>query len=283
MISSMASQGERLPLLVSVPHGGLQVPSFLRSQLAINRNQILVDGDTWSQGIFNYPSEVEAFISAPLARAVLDLNRAPDDLPPLNSDGVVKTHTVEGDQVWQRAEGLAQGEVERLLKDYYTPYHQKLTALSRLSTVKAALDCHTMLPRAPSNALNPGSLRPLVCLSNLGSSAGGKRGDRLSATPNLLKELGGAIVDRFKEAGIIGAEHRGAKILAFNDPFRGGYITSSQARLSKLPWIQVELNRSLYLFSPPQGEEPDPVTGAKIEALRRALLLAFTDFCVSLS
>ncbi len=41
--------------------------------------------------------------------------------------------------------------------------------------------------------------------------------------------------------------------ISLNDPFHGGYITKTYGAGS-IPWIQVEMNRSLYL-SPPWFDE----------------------------
>ena len=40
-----------------------------------------------------------------------------------------------------------------------------------------------------------------------------------------------------------------AEAIHLNDPFRGGHITRAHGGGS-LPWIQVEMNRSLYLAEP---------------------------------
>ena len=84
-----------IPILVTVPHGGMRLPPEA-SECRLSPLEVVLDGDTWSRDLYNLRDHVAAFLDTEIPRAVIDLNRAPVDLPPVNPDGVVKTITVDG-------------------------------------------------------------------------------------------------------------------------------------------------------------------------------------------
>jgi N-formylglutamate amidohydrolase len=80
-----------LPLLISVPHAGIQVPPEIEHLNLLAVDQIIKDGDGGAREIFDFKDDVAAFITTEIARAFLDMNRPEDDR---SSDGVVKTETI---------------------------------------------------------------------------------------------------------------------------------------------------------------------------------------------
>ena len=83
----------RLPILLSIPHGGTEIPPEVQDRVIISPADLFDDGDAYTREIYNLGDGVAAVISANVARAFVDLNRAPNDLPPGNPDGVIKSHT----------------------------------------------------------------------------------------------------------------------------------------------------------------------------------------------
>ena len=85
-------------------------------------------------------------------------------------------------------------------------------------------------------------------------------------------------------------------LVQLNRPFRGGYIIACHGRSERsgsrgsgssgfgsgkeeeapgrLPWIQVEFNRALYLGTPPVTAQPDPEAALRLAELRRRFLRA---------
>jgi formiminoglutamase len=100
-----------LPVLISIPHGGLAIPDRLKSQFLPDSRSVLRDADTWARELYSLHGEVAAIINTDIARLVLDMNRSPQDRPPGNPDGVVKTVTVVGERVWRNPDGLSSQEV----------------------------------------------------------------------------------------------------------------------------------------------------------------------------
>ncbi len=250
----MASKA-KLPVLVSVPHGGVKIPYETKRFCRLKIKQILKDGDTWAGFLYDLEDCVLSYHCFPLARAVLDVNRAPSDRPPKNPDGVVKTYTNDFEPIWSKDSGLSNHQVEVLLNKYYYPYHQNLKISARNRHILLGLDCHTMLDRAPpiTTGTRIEEKRPLVCLSNRGDQHGEEIDEPVTAPPGLLKTLAGLLEERIKNQ----VRDPAVPVVTLNNPFKGGYISKKHALEDGIPWIQVEINRSLYLFDPPQQHEPN--------------------------
>ena len=138
----------RLPVLLSVPHAGLEVPEEARAYCVLTPEQIAEDGDEGAREIYDLETEVEAFLTTDVARAIVDLNRSEDDRRP---DGVVKTHTCFNVPVY---DPFPPDEViEELLDRYYRTYHARLRDLAS-GGVRLGLDCHTMLAIGPRDMEN---------------------------------------------------------------------------------------------------------------------------------
>lgn len=267
------NRGSILPVLVSVPHGGLLVPPEVRAFCRLDLPAMLEDGDTWAGRVYDLEGRVKDYHLFLPARAILDPNRAPADLPPGNPDGVVKSETVSGTKIWRNPRGLDAGRIEELMLRYYRPYHEKLAEAAQKPGLLLALDCHTMLDRAPHTAPVPGKKRPLICLGNRGDENGEQSGEALTAPPGLMHSFKAALEKYFKDL----QDHDAAPLVTLNDPFKGGYITRKHGTASPLPWIQVEINRSLYLANPPRTTEPDPESARRIANIKNRLLAALDE------
>lgn len=204
-----------LPIILSVPHAGLEIPDTIKNLSILSEDQIRVDGDEGAEEIYAFEELSAFFFKTPIARAFVDLNRPPDDF---SLDGVVKTHTCQMDPIYKQP--LSAEQVKELLQQHYYPWHMKLTTASSTRGVLFGIDCHTMAETAPANTTDSGTRRPRVCLSNAG----------ISCPDNWLE----IIAEKFEH-------HFGAGSVSINQPFQGGFITR---KLSKMcPWIQLELSR----------------------------------------
>lgn len=202
-----------LPLLVSVPHAGLEVPPELEHLNLLVPGEIAADGDGGAEEIYDLESEVAAFVTTRVARAFVDVNRAEDDR---RRDGVVKTHTCWDVPIYK--EPLPRELIERVLGRYYRPYHEQLRGLSR--SARLGIDCHTMAATGPPGAPDPGRERPMVCLSNA---------DR-TCPMEWVRSLARLFEEAFQAT------------VSINRPFKGGYIV--RAHFRELPWIQIEISRT---------------------------------------
>ncbi len=237
------------PILLSIPHGGKQIPAELSDRVCITPHDLFDDGDAFTADIYDLGSETPCVVKTGIARAFVDLNRAPDDRPPLNPDGVVKTATCLNRPIYIKGREPDDVLTERLLERYHAPFHAQIVEAALDPGIKLALDCHSMLPAAPPIGSDHGITRPLFCLSNR---------DGATAPDALLVSLADAIAQAFEIA---------PSEIGLNDPFKGGYITRRHGG-HPLPWIQVEMNRRWYLDPPWFDRDSLYVDPSRIAELR---------------
>ena len=116
----------KLPILLSIPHGGTEIPSEVKDRVILSPADLFDDGDAFTREIYDLEDRVAGVVSANIARAFIDLNRAPDDLPPGNPDGVIKSHTCYGKVIYKAGLEPDQTLIKTLLDKYYHPYHQRI-------------------------------------------------------------------------------------------------------------------------------------------------------------
>lgn len=202
-----------LPLLLSVPHAGLEVPAEAAPLCALTPEEIAADGDVGAAAIYDLAAEVRLHVRSTVARAIVDLNRAEDDF---RRDGVIKTHTCWEVPVWRRPPGPEL--IELLLERHHRPYHRRIAAPD--PGVALAVDCHTMAAVGPPVGPDPGVERPQVCLSDADGTLPREWFDRLHAC--------------------FAAAFEGP--VTRNRPFRGGHVIRAHAH--ERPWVQLELSRA---------------------------------------
>jgi formiminoglutamase len=206
----------KLPILISVPHAGFEIPQEVETYNLLTQEEIVCDGDEGASEIYAIKSYVQAYVTTEIARAFVDVNRSVNDR---GRDGVVKTHTCWDVSIYMSQ--LPENLVEVMINKYYWPYHKKLSLFS--ADVKFGIDCHTMAEIAPPISPDPGQERPLICLS-----------DANGVFPvDWLK----AMKDCFQQCFEVE--------VSLNRPFKGGYIIQTHA--SEIPWIQIEISRTDHL------------------------------------
>ncbi len=248
------------PVLLSIPHGGDQIPPELIENIVITREAILSDSDASTREIYGISDDVAVVVDTPIARVFVDLNRKPDDLPPANPDGVVKQMSCHGVRIYRDELWHDQYRVNRLLENYYYPYHQNIQSiLYGRHDLKLMLDCHSMEAVGPVIGPDQGVKRPAICL-------GGRYGQSCSLP--MINALAAAMRRAFKLS---------ASEVTIDQPFAGGFITQRYGN-NPLPCIQIEMNRGLYLdadWLTERDGKPDP---KKIADLRQKFRYALELF-----
>ena len=250
---------DTLPVLLSIPHGGMGVPAEVKDRVCLDPLDIHDDIDPFVREIYDLGQKVAAVVATHIPRTFVDLNRARDDRPPRNPDGVVKTLTCVGKEIYARGQELDAALIDTLLERYYAPYHQRLRAAVHNSTIKLALDCHSMQAVGPQISPDVGQPRPLFCLGNARGQA---------CPPETARRLADCLRRAFELQ-----EHE----VTLNQPFSGGYITRTYGG-RPLPWIQVEMNRSLYLAAPWFERETLAMDSKRLSELKRRFERALTLF-----
>jgi N-formylglutamate amidohydrolase len=206
-----------LPLCVSLPHAGLEQPIELAGLPILGIDDVVRDGDEGAATIYGpLGAAATVLVSTPIARAFLDMNRDESDL---RKDGIVKTHTCLDVPIYRQP--LPPDVVEVLLARYHRPYHAALSAAS--SRVRFGIDCHTMMAVGPPVGPDPGAPRPALCLAN----------------------AHGTFPEAWMDALARCLEYAFERVVAINEPFRGGHIIRSHG--GEMPWVMLELSRAPYL------------------------------------
>ena len=222
----------KLPILLSIPHGGLRKPQELDGHLSITNKDLFDDSDPFVVELYDLGDKVERVIKTDIARAFVDLNRSLQDMPPDNPDGLIKSMTCYEKPIYIKGKEPDESLRNLLIEFYYNPYHRDIQKSLAELDLQLCLDCHSMASSAPGIAPDDkDKKRPLFCLSNQ---------DGKTCSDEMIETL----ADCISESYSIDRQD-----ISINDPFHGGYITKTYGAGS-IPWIQLEMNRSMYLSSP---------------------------------
>ena len=220
-----------VPLILSIPHSGTEVPDNLRARLT-ERAARLPDTDWHVDRLYGFAKDLGAsVICARASRIVIDLNRDPDGIPlyPGQSNTeLCPTTLFDGTPIYRDGCVPSQEEIEERKTTTYWPYHQALRSeLDRLRQehgVAILYDAHSIRSVVPR--FFGGSLPDL----NIGTGGG------QTADP--------ALVRRIVEA--CAADPTRSSVL--DGRFKGGYITRHYGRpQTGIHAIQMELTQKNYM------------------------------------
>ena len=221
----------RVPVLLSVPHCGVEFPTEIAARLKPKFVKNPEDTDWFVHELYGFAGDLGiTMIRARFSRYVIDLNRDPSDKK-LYSDGrqeteLVPTKSFAGESLY---EGNLPDVAERAhrVARFYAPYHAKLLQL--LDRMKedfgGALlyDAHSIARFVPT--IRPTPFPDLI----LGDQQGKTADQKLITTA--LESLG-----------------MGGYQISHNDPFQGGYITRRYGRPdSNFHALQLEMSQDVYL------------------------------------
>ena len=221
---------EKLPFLVSIPHGGESVPEEIKQDICIAPKDLFDDSDAFTNLIYDVRDIAEEQVSSNIARAFVDNSRARDQLPPDYPDGLIKSATCYNKPIYKEGRHPDRSMTELLINTYYLDFHKRLRYALQNPRVLIAFDCHSMAEIGPEVSPDQGKERPLI---NLGDAEG-------TACDNHITEL--------LRRSFIEVFSFSEKDVTINNPFKGGFITRHYGN-NPTPWIQIEMNRKLYLSS----------------------------------
>ena len=242
----------QLPLLISVPHAGTEVPREIFRRFT-SAAQALPDTDWHVDRLYAFARELGAStIVANYSRYVVDLNRAPDSRPLYAANPtspVCPTHTFGGEPIYTTGEEPADSEIAERITEYWQPYHSRLAA--ELERLRAEHGFALLWDAHSVGSEVPGLFAGVLPEFNFGT-----RDDQ--SCPRALAEL---LLER------VTRERKHSAVL--NGRFKGGYITLSHAHPGRRVYaIQLELARRVYM----NECSPTPVLeSSKLEAAARTI------------
>lgn len=252
-----------VPLLISIPHGGVYVPPLLAERFGPEARAV-PDTDWHLERLYAFAKDMGASIlAATHSRYVIDLNRPPDGAslyPGQNVTGLCPVDTFDETPLYPRGDVPDDAEIAARREAIWQPYHAQLrTELERIRSlhgVAVLWDAHSIRSVLPR--FFEGTLPDL----NLGTA------DGASCDPALAQEL------------LRIAETSPGYTAVLNGRFKGGHITRHYGNPARnIHAVQLEMTQCCYMQeAPPFTYLPE--RAAQVQPhLRRMLeaVLAFAD------
>lgn len=225
------------PLLVSVPHAGLELPGSLAERLTA-QGRALIDTDWGVPRLYPFAHELEAtMLIARMSRYVVDLNRDPHGVslyPGARTTMLCPTETFEGEPLYEPGGEPNARQIAQRREQYWEPYHAALRGeLARIHDTHGyalLLDAHSIWGRLP--LLFPGELPDV----NLGTN------ERRSCASSLCDVVANVFA---------GSPYH----YVVDGRFKGGYITRHYGAPERnVHALQIELDQHIYLVEGSRSE-----------------------------
>jgi N-formylglutamate deformylase len=244
-----------VPLLVSLPHVGIELPEEQRWRY-VERAFGMEDTDWHLERLYGFVRELGASLIVPRhSRYLIDLNRPRENTPMypgMNNTELCPTRFFSGDALY-RADGAPdEAEIARRIQHYWQPYHDALrTELDRLRTLHGhaiLFDGHSIKSESPW--LFQGKLPDL----NLGTVNGS------SCAPTLRSAL----------ARVLAGQSRFSQVV--DGRFKGGHTTRHYGDPDReVHAIQLEMCLSCYMQeTAPYSYEPE--RARSVQSILRQLI-----------
>ena len=249
-----------LPLLVSLPHAGTEIPDALHGAY-LPRALAVEDTDWHLPRLYAFAREMGASLLQPRhARYLIDLNRPPDDTPMYpgaSNTELCPTRFFTGDALYREGQGPDAAEKLRRREAYWRPYHEALAGeLARLKAEHGyALlwDGHSIRGEIPW--LFEGRLPDF----NIGTAGGASADD--------------AIAQAVVRAA---ARHPGYSHV-LNGRFKGGYITRHYGQpAERVHAVQLEMVQATYMREAPPFDWQDAAAD-RVQPVVRDMVQAALD------
>ncbi len=252
-------QRGRVPLLISLPHVGTEIPPEVAERL-VPRALASEDTDWHLEQLYRPIAEkLGASLIVPrYSRYVIDLNRPPDDQPlypgASGGTGLVPTRFFTDDPLYLPGAEPDATAIAARREAYWKPYHDALAAeLARLRAEHGhalLFDGHSIRSELPW--LFEGQLPAL----NLGTA------DGASCAPAITERL----------AALLAAQTQFSQVV--NGRFKGGYITRHYGQPSQgVHAVQLEMCQRCYMSEAcdPRGAYDDAFAAAVAPLIEKML------------
>ena len=221
------------PLVLSIPHAGINIPAEIESGL-VSPWLARKDTDWWVDRLYEFAATLDAtIIHTSISRTVIDVNRDPSGAslyPGQTTTELCPTTTFDGEPLHRGGAVPSAEDIDRRRTRWFDPYHGTISAeLKRLRGLYARVvlyDCHSIRSSIPR--LFDGLLPHF----NIGTNGGA------SCAPELTSAVE-AVCDATSFSRVT------------NGRFRGGFITRHHGKPQVgMHAIQMELACRSYLPEP---------------------------------
>jgi N-formylglutamate deformylase len=248
------------PLLVSVPHCGIELPAELAHRL-VPRACEVEDTDWFLERLYAFATKLGASLLVPrYSRYLIDLNRPSENTPMYpgrNNTELCPTRFFTGEPLYLPGQAPDDAEVAERVARYWRPYHQALA--DELARLRAAhghvvlFDAHSIKSELPW--LFDGVLPHM----NLGTVEG------TSCAPGLREGLAQVLASQSRYSHVVDGR------------FKGGHITRAHGRPAEgVHAVQLEMCWRSYMDeTPPRWND---ARAAEVLPLLHDLVLTMRDW-----
>lgn len=245
----------RLPLLISMPHNGQQIPADIAATMLPYASAV-PDTDWFLDQLYGFADELGASVINPVySRYVIDLNRPPDGsvlYAGANNTELCPSSGFDERPLYLPGKQPDEAEVNRRIELYWRPYHDALRAeLDRLKAqfgYALLFDAHSIKSQVPR--FFDGRLPDINFGTAEGKSAGAVLEQAIMAVPT------------------------GVYSRVLNGRFKGGYITRHYGQPAQhIHALQLELSQITYMdenafvWQPELAAQVQPVLRKVVQAL----------------
>lgn len=245
------------PLLVSMPHVGLEIPENIKDKMTEDGLSI-IDTDWHIDTLYDFLKDMGvSIIRAKYSRYVVDLNRGKDGhrlYSGKNETALCPTMTFENKPIYKLG---YEPDTKSRIEDYWQPYHDQIT--HELTRIKSKFghamlwDAHSIKSQVPY--LFDGRLPDL----NLGT------GNGITADHALVEKL-----DEIIKSSPYSS--------ALNGRFKGGYITRNYGDpKNNIHAVQLEISQITYMDEAPNIKFRDD-KASKLRPYLKALINTMINF-----
>lgn len=248
----------RVPLLISMPHNGQEIPSDIAKKMTAQA-QTVPDTDWYKDKLYDFAVEIGAYILMPkYNRYVIDLNRNPNGVdlyPGANSTELCPTTAFDLTPLYLDGYTPDKQEINRRIGLYWQPYHQAikdtLAGMKQQFGKAVLLEAHSILSHVPR--FFDGRLPDF----NFGNA------DGKSCSENMLSRVKSLDYSPYT--------------MVSNGRFKGGFITREYGKpQDNIHGLQLELSQITYMNE--ATHEYNESLALQVKPKLKALVECLIDF-----
>jgi len=219
-----------MSILFLSPHSGINCPDELLGMHELSVFQIFMESSYGVDRLFSFNSDKFKIIKNEISHLFIDPEKSYEDIYPVRKDGVIKTMTSMGKNIYSSNYYPDDIAISNILKRYYFPFIRKTEKLLDQCNIDLIIICKTHMPVYPERSQKSGEPTPVVNIRKSPPSS-----HRDYGISYLAEELGKRL---FKECDSVG------------EKFQIGNIENSYLHdhfIMKVPVIEITFIKSLFI------------------------------------